>query len=100
MRGLPWEEISRPFKDYSIDRLRPPDYQKSLSYLSKVRDEVIPPYLQIQKNLAMAMDYYIGLKEYKPAEEALAKARRLIADRSEFQVFLEQVARAQQPMKP
>jgi hypothetical protein len=95
MLGL---SLSRSFKDYSIDRLRPPDHQKSLAYLGQVSDDTVPRYLRVQKHLALARDL-AGVNQFEAARESLARVRALIQGHSELQGFADQILRDEESLK-
>jgi len=84
------KNMSRPFKDYSIPRLRPPDCSTAAVYFKRVRPNSLPSFLQIQMHLAEARCAAVA-KDIEAKRRALEEARRLIGARLEFQKLLDQV---------
>jgi predicted ATP-grasp superfamily ATP-dependent carboligase len=81
--------LSRPFKDYSIPRLRPADCEAAAKHFKEVRPEALPAVLQIQMRLAQARCARTST-DPEALRNALDAAKRLINDKPEFQKLQEQ----------
>lgn len=91
--------LSRSFKDYSIDRLRPPQFERALEYLRRVRPENLPPYLRLQKQLVEAR-CLVRLNRREEAEAVIAKARRQVLEQPELRQLYESEARLEPALPP
>lgn len=84
--------LARPFKDYSKGAVRPANYVRAIEELLRVRDEMLPSYLRVQKYLALATSYRATGREAESARAA-ATAGSLIVERPELAEFREQLDR-------
>jgi len=87
---------ARPFKDYRKGAVRPADYERALAELSRARDEVLPPSVQVEKYLTQAASS-LGAGRSADATESLRRARALIGERAELAHFREQLERLGRP---
>ena len=90
--------LAQPFRDYSANQIRQPDYAAALAYLRKVRDSTLPRYLKIQKNLDQARCLF-GIGEEALAVSFIRKAQELSEGRKEFQPLLEKARRLEPRIK-
>lgn len=79
--------LSRGFRDYSIGKVRPPDYQRSLALLQRLGETDLQPFAALQRHLALAR---IGLALDDP-QRAQASAERAAAIAQERRGFAEQL---------
>lgn len=91
--------LSRSFKDYSIDRLRPPQFERALEHLRRVRPENLPPYLQLQKQLVEAR-CLVRLNRREEAERTIATVRKRVLEKPEFRKLYEAEARLEPALPP
>lgn len=91
--------LSRNFADYSIDRLRPPQFEEALEYLEKIRTENLPPYLQVQKQLVEARSL-IGVNRREEADRALASVRERVTKLPELRRLYESESRREPALPP
>jgi len=87
--GRSW---ARPFKDYRKGAVRPADYERALTELGRVRDDVLPASLRVEKYLAQATSF-LGTDRGGEAAESLRQAKNLIDERVELTRFREQLTR-------
>jgi hypothetical protein len=80
---------SRPFKNYAIDVLRPPDCPRALEELNRVRPASLPTQLKLQMSLDRAR-CLIALNRRGDASGELASALRIIDEEPAFRPLLEQ----------
>ena len=82
--------LSREFKDYSANRLRPPNYGEAMKYLKKVNEKKLPKHLVVRKRLAEAK-VQIGLGNKATAREILEKTKQMIGNTPELQEYINQL---------
>lgn len=87
--------LSRPFKNYAKNIVRPPDYQRAIAELEQARDSVLPTYLTVQKYIALAISYQ-AMGRPADAAKAAGIARTLIGERVELMELAEQLNRVGQ----
>ena len=75
--------LARSFRDFTKDRLRPPDCIAALDWLNEVRAKHLPRYLKIQRALSVA-SCHAHLGDEDLAMRFKDKAERLSRGRSEF----------------
>lgn len=90
--------LMRPFRDYTRGTVRPAAYDRAVVELEQVRDDVLPSYLRVQKQLALA-NAYRNLGREADATRTMGAARALIAERPELAEFQEQLARLATPAR-
>jgi hypothetical protein len=84
--------LSKAFKDYKANRVRPPDYARALAELTRIRAGRLPAYLEVQQGLAQAT-CLLALNRPREAQTALRRVRELIGARPEFRDFVAELER-------
>ena len=90
--------LARPFKDYRRGTVRPAAFDRAVAELERVRDDVLPSYQRVQKQLALA-NAYRSLGRQADTARTTTAARTLIAARPELVEFQEQLARTAPPAR-
>jgi hypothetical protein len=86
--------LSRGFRDYSIGKVRPPDYQRSRALLAGLGETDLQPFAALQRHLALAR---IGLALNDPQQAqaaadraaAIVQQRRGLGDRLDLAIEVE-----------
>lgn len=86
------KNYSRQFRDYSINRVRPPQYENAIKYLNRVEDHAIPNHLRALKYIASAKSN-IGLGRKAAARNMLEKAKANIGDSPALMVHMDTINR-------
>ena len=81
--------LSRPFRDYDIGKLREADPDAALRKLEKVNADRLPPYLQVDAHVATSNALAVK-GDRAAATRALERARRIVKERPALQLLLEQ----------
>jgi hypothetical protein len=82
--------LSREFKDFSRNAVRPPDYQRALEHFSKVRIENLPPYLRIMTLTEQARSL-IGIGQYEEGQRLVREAKAITGEEPKWENLLKQV---------
>lgn len=69
--------LSRPFRDYSIGKLRKPNPKAALKYLEKVKFDHLPPYLQVKQIVTESRSQAL-LGNTDKAKSVLNRAHRIV----------------------
>lgn len=80
--------LGRSFRDYTRDRIRPPQCEAARSYLEAVNVDLLPTYLKIVHALSLS-DCASLQGDYEAATEHRLRAETLGANRAEFRRLLE-----------
>ncbi len=81
--------LSRPFRDYSIGKLRKPNPGAALKYLEKVKFDRLPPYLQVEKIVTESRIQAL-LGNAKEAKSVLNRANPIVQKQPALRPLLEQ----------
>jgi hypothetical protein len=81
--------LSRPFRDYSIGKLRKPDPSAAMEYLKQVNFERLPPYLKVNKIVIQSRSESL-LGNPKKAQSILQQADSIIKKHPALRPLLEQ----------
>lgn len=90
--------LAQPFRDYSANKVRQPNYAGALAHLRKVRDSQLPRYLKIQKNLDQARCLF-STGDAAAAVGFIREAQELSEGRMEFQPLLDKAQRLEPRLK-
>jgi hypothetical protein len=85
---------ARPFKDYRAGQVRPADPQRALAALERVREDVLPPALVVEKRLTQA-SALLAANRPKEAAELLERTAPAFGERAELVEFREPLQRLQ-----
>ncbi|WP_193369317.1 hypothetical protein [Pelagibius marinus] len=75
--------LSRGFRDYSIGKVRPPDYQRSRALLSRLGRAPLQPFSALQLQLALAR-IGLALNDTPQAQASADRASAIVQDRPAF----------------
>lgn len=75
--------LSRGFRDYSIGKVRPPDYQRSRALLSRLGRAPLQPFSALQLNLALAR-IGLALDDAQAAQASADRASGIVQERPAF----------------
>lgn len=79
--------LAREFKDYSRDKVRPPQCNEALLYLGQARAQNLPLYLKISRAVEQARCLiHLGRKD--EAADRINEAKRLIDNQQKWQFFV------------
>ncbi len=75
--------LSRGFRDYSIGKLRPPDYQRSRTLLSRLGRAPLQPFSALQLHLALAR-ISLALDDAQLAQASADRASGIVQERPAY----------------
>ncbi len=75
--------LSRGFRDYSIGKVRPPDYQRSRALLSRLGRAPLQPFSALQLHLALAR-ISLALDDAQLAQASADRASGIVQERPAF----------------
>jgi hypothetical protein len=81
------KNYSREFKDYSVNRIRKPDYNKAIKYLNRVNDKTIVKHLQIMKYVALS-ESYLQTGDKAAARKMFNKASLIVQGNPSLQTYI------------
>ena len=92
------ESLSRDFRDYSIGRVRQADCDRALERFGKVREDVPPAYLRVQKQLSEAR-CLIKTGRQQEAAQRVSTAKKLAASRPDMRRLFDAASMLEPTMK-